>query len=75
MTNLRDEAIETVKDLPPSSQEEIAQVMLALASGPDDNEPIDLFDVAAVLEGVEQAERGQFASPDRVAKAVGLAKG
>ena len=51
----------------PQRQQELAGYICELAQeGPEDIDPEHL---PAVLEGLEQAKRGQFASPERVAAA------
>ena len=62
MTKLLDKALEAVRQLSPESQDEIARAMLRLASGGEEPEPIDPQHLHAVLEGLAQAKRGEFAS-------------
>ncbi|HUO89244.1 MAG TPA: hypothetical protein VMU08_08715 [Rhizomicrobium sp.] len=61
MTKLLEKAVETVRKLSSDSQDEIARAMLELAdeSEPEDMDPADL---PAVLEGLAQAKRGEYAS-------------
>jgi hypothetical protein len=66
MTKLLDEALEAVRRLHPSSRDEIAQAMLALAGDVGDLEEIDPAHLSATLEGVAQAKRRQFATDDEV---------
>jgi predicted transcriptional regulator len=65
MTELLDQALETLHRLPPERQDYIARAILALA---DDGEPeeFDPRDLPAVLEGLAQVERGEFASDEEV---------
>ena len=65
MTKLLEKALETVRQLPPDSQDEIARAMLNLANGeqPEDIDPTHLPDV---LEGLAQAKRREFASDAEV---------
>jgi predicted transcriptional regulator len=65
MTDLLHEALEALQRLPRERQEYIARAILALA---DNREPeeIDPEDLPAVLEGLAQAERGEFASHEAV---------
>jgi len=65
MTDLLHEALEALQRLPPERQEHIARAILALAN---DGEPeeIDPEDLPAVLEGLAQVERGEFASDEEV---------
>jgi hypothetical protein len=60
MTKLLDQALEAVRQLPAESQDEIARLLLHLAQGDDEPEEIDPAHLPAVLEGLAQAERGEF---------------
>ena len=64
MSTLLDQAVATVRALPPDEQDEIAKAMLALAGA--DPEPIDDAHLPAVLEGLAQARRRELASPAEV---------
>jgi hypothetical protein len=66
MTKLLDEALEAVRRLPSSSQDEIARVMLGLAGNEREPEAIDPAHLPSVLEGLAQAKRRQFATDDEV---------
>ena len=66
MTKLLDLAVDAVRALSPSEQDEIAKAMLALAGDAADPEPIDQARLPRVLEGLAQAKRREFASPDEV---------
>jgi hypothetical protein len=66
MTKLLEQAIEAVRRLPVDSQDEIARTILHLARSELEAEPIDPADLAAVLEGLAQAERREFATDDEV---------
>ena len=66
MTTLLDQAVAAVRTLSPSEQDEIAKAMLALAGDAADPEPIDPAHLPRVLEGLAQAKRREFASPDEV---------
>jgi predicted transcriptional regulator len=66
MTKLLDQALEAVRRLPPSSQDEIAHAMLTLAGDAGKPEEIDPAHLSAVLEGLAQVKRGQFATDDEV---------
>jgi hypothetical protein len=65
MTKLLHEALDALQRLPPDRQDHIARAILALA---DEGEPeaIDPRDLPAVLDGLEQIERGEFASDEEV---------
>ena len=62
-----DDAIAALRKLSPERQQELAGYICDLAH--EEPEEIDPAHLPAVLEGLEQAERGQFASPERVAAA------
>jgi hypothetical protein len=60
MTKLLEKALEAVRRLPPATQDEIARAMLQFAAG--EPEEIDAAHLPAVLEGLGQAKRRQYAS-------------
>ena len=65
MTKLLDEAVDVARKMSPGTQDAIARVILELF---DDRapEPIPAEHRAAVLEGLRQARRGEFASDEEV---------
>jgi len=67
MSQLFDRAIESVRNLPPEAQEEIAHLLLQLTSEAD-APPIPMTDEeeASFEESFRQAARGEFASDDAV---------
>lgn len=68
MTKLLEQALEAVRRMPPDTQDAIAKFMLDLA---DEDEPelIPAEHRAAVLEGLAEVERGEFATDEEVAAA------
>ncbi len=66
MTKLLDKALEALRQLPSESQDEIARVVLHLASGEGEPEPIDPAHLPALLNGLGQAKRREFASDAEV---------
>ena len=66
MTKLLEKALETVRQLSPDSQDEIARAMLALAGDDDEPEHIDPAHLSEVLESLAQARRREFASEAEV---------
>ena len=66
MTELLEKALEAVRRLTPEVQDEIARAMLQLAEDDGQPEPIDPANLSAVLEGLAQAERREFASQAEV---------
>jgi hypothetical protein len=66
MTKLLEKALEAVRRLPPDSQDEIALAMLTLSGHEGEPEEIDPAHLPAVLEGLAQAKRRQFATDAEV---------
>lgn len=66
MTKLLDKAVEAVRQLPSDSQDEIARAMLRLATKDEVPEPIDPADLPAVLKGLAQAKRREFATEEEI---------
>ena len=66
MTKLLEKALEAVRRLPPDSQDEIALAMLTLSGNEGEPEEVDPAHLPAVLEGLAQARRREFATDDEV---------
>jgi hypothetical protein len=66
-----DDAIEALRKLPADRQHELAGYIFHLATDEREPEDIEPADLPSVLEGLEQAKRRQFASPERVAEVLG----
>lgn len=66
MTKLLDQAIEAVRRLPADTQDDIARTILHLAKSEVEAEPIDPADLPAVLEGLAQAKRREFATDEEI---------
>ena len=66
MTKLLEKALEAVRRLPPDSQDEIALAMLTLSGTEERAEEIDAAHLPAVLEGLAQAKRREFAADDEI---------
>ncbi len=66
MTKLLEHAIETVRGLPPEVQDDLARILLQLAG--KDQPVIQLSDAeeASFAESLAQADRGEFATDERV---------
>jgi hypothetical protein len=62
MTKLLDKALEVVRRLPSDSQDEIARAMLTLSDSDGEPEVIETAHLAAVLDGLAQAKRREFAT-------------
>ncbi len=66
MTKLLDKALEAVRRLPPHDQDQIALAMLTLTGKDGELEEIDPAHLSAVLEGLAQARRREFATEAEV---------
>ncbi len=66
MTELLEQAIEAVRRLSADSQDDIARTILHLAASEVAAEPVDPAHLPAVLEGLAQAKRHEFATDDEV---------
>jgi hypothetical protein len=66
MTKLLDRALAAVQRLSAEDQDEIARAILHLAERDGEPEPIDPAHLAAVLEGLAQAKRREFATDAEV---------
>jgi len=66
MTKLLEAALEAVRRLPPDSQDEIARAMLALSDNEGELEEVDAAHLPAVLEGLAQAKRREFATDSEI---------
>jgi predicted transcriptional regulator len=69
MTKLLDKAIEAAKQLSPDEQDELAHAILHLVENSGEPEEIDPEHLPGVLEGLAQAERGEFATEQEVEEA------
>lgn len=68
MTKLLEEALDAVRALPDDAQDAIARVMMLAIPHDDEPEYIPAEHLAAVMEGLAQAERGEFASDAQMAE-------
>lgn len=65
MTKLLEQAFEALRNMPDAEQEALARFVLEIAQdGPP--EPIPPEHRAAVLEGLAEADRGEFATEEEV---------
>ena len=64
MTKLLEKAMERALQLPDDAQDSMALAMLTMADEPP--EELDDETRAAIREGLEQARRGEFASPEEI---------
>jgi plasmid stabilization system protein ParE len=67
MTRVLEDAIEKVRKLPEDRQAYVAEVLEQIAAAGSDLFTVPDDHRAAVLEGLEQAERGEFVSDDEMA--------
>ena len=67
MTKVLEDAIEKVRKLPEDRQAYIAEVLEQIAAAGGDPFLVPEAHRAAVLEGLGQAERGEFASDEEMA--------
>jgi hypothetical protein len=67
MTKLFERAVETVRGLPPETQDALARLVLQLAQG-NDLPPIAMSDddEASFAESMAEAERGEFVSDQTI---------
>lgn len=67
MTKLLEQAIEKIRELPEADQDLAADFLFALAERPSEPEKLDAATRAAIMEGLAQAERGEFVSDQDMA--------
>ena len=60
MTKLLEKAFARARELPAEDQDSIAIMLLSMTTDDPDIDPIDDKTRAAILEGLEQARRGEF---------------
>ena len=66
MTKLLDKALELVRRLPAESQDEIARAMINFAGTDEEPEQVDPAHLSAVLRGLAQAKRREFATDEEI---------
>ena len=66
MTKLLEKALEVVRRLPPDSQDEIARAILMLSGNEGEPEEVDPAHLPALMAGLAQAERREFASDEDI---------
>ena len=69
MTKMLEKAIERVKALSEQEQDAVAELLLSIADADASSVPVDELTRAAILEGLAQAERGEFVADSVVAEA------
>ena len=66
MTRLFEQAVETVRGLPPEMQDELARMLLQLAGEDQPSLQLGPEEEASLDESLAQADRGEFATDDQV---------
>jgi hypothetical protein len=66
MTKLLEQAVETVRGLPPEVQDELARVLLQLAGKDQPVVQLSAAEEASLAESLAQADRGEFATDEQV---------
>jgi hypothetical protein len=66
MTKLLEQAIETVRGLPPEIQDDFARILLQLAGEDQPVLQLSTEEEASFNESLAQADRGEFATDDQV---------
>jgi predicted transcriptional regulator len=66
MTKLLEQAVETVRGLPPDVQDELARILLQLAGKDQPVVQLSPADEASLEESLAQADRGEFATNEQV---------
>jgi hypothetical protein len=66
MTKLLEQAVETVRGLPPEMQDELARLLLQLAGEAQPPLQLSPKEEASLDESLAQADRGEFATDEQV---------
>ena len=66
MTKLLEQAIETVRGLPPEMQDDLARMLLQLAGEDQPVLQLSTEEAASFDESLAQADRGEFATDEQV---------
>jgi len=66
MTRLLEHAIETVRGLPPETQDDLARMLLQLAGEEQPVVQLTAGEEASFEESLAQADRGEFATDEQV---------
>ncbi len=66
MTKLLEQAMAKARELPEEDQDTLALAILAMAEGDDWALPLDDETRAAIIEGLEQARRGEFVRDEEI---------
>ncbi len=66
MTQLLEQAVQTVRGLPPETQDALARILLQLAGDDQSAAPLSAPEEASFDASLAQAERGDFATDDQI---------
>jgi predicted transcriptional regulator len=66
MTKLLEQAVETVRGLPPEIQDELARMLLQFAGEDQPLLQLNAKEAASFEESLAQADRGEFATDEQV---------
>ena len=66
MTKLLEQAVETVRSLPPEMQDDLARMLLRLAGGDQQVFQLSAEEQSSFDESLAQADRGEFATDEQV---------
>ena len=67
MTKLLEQAIEKIREMPEADQDLAAEMLLSIAAKKDEPVPLDEETRAAIRQGIDQADRGEFVSDEEMA--------
>lgn len=67
MTELLEKAIAQLRDLSEAHQDMAAEILFSIIAKKDEPIPLDEETRAAIRQGIEQAERGEFVSDEEMA--------
>ena len=66
MTKLLEQAVETLRGLPPEMQDDLARMLLRLAGGDQQVFQLSAEEQSSFDESLVQADRGEFATDEQV---------
>jgi hypothetical protein len=66
MTKLLEDAVETVRSLPPEVQDELARILLQLAGTDQPVVRLSAEEEASLKASLAQADRGEFATDEQI---------
>jgi hypothetical protein len=66
MTKLLEQAVETVRGLPPEVQDDLARILLQLAGEDQPVVQLSAAEEASFEESLAQADRGEFATDEQI---------